>query len=159
MDNMKQYREKLKLQNAVIAVCCAVLAIFCFLAAASEFGLISLLTPAVADNHWQSMWRGFISGASVGVLALMIVGLVRNILALHSDDALKKRYVKDHDERTIQIWTSARALSMQIFLLGGLVAAVVAGYFSMTVSLTILVCVLVHSLLGLGCKLYYSQKL
>lgn len=29
----------------------------------------------------------------------------------------------------------------------------------MTVSLTILVCVLVHSLLGLGCKLYYSQKL
>ena len=158
MDNMKQYREKLKLQNAVIAVCCAVLAIFCFLAAASEFGLISLLTPAVADNHWQSMWRGFISGASVGVLALMIVGLVRNILALHSDDALKKRYVKDHDERTIQIWTSARALSMQIFLLGGLVAAVVAGYFSMTVSLTILACVLFHSLLGLGCKLYYSQK-
>ena len=158
MDNMKQYREKLKLQNAVIAVCCAVLAIFCFLAAASEFGLISLLTPAVADNHWQSMWRGFISGASVGVLALMIVGLVRNILALHSDDALKKRYVKDHDERTIQIWTSARALSMQIFLLVGLVAAVVAGYFSIAVSLTIVACVLVHSLLGAGCKLYYSHK-
>lgn len=159
MEKMEQYREKLKLQNAVIAVCCAVLAIFCFLAAASEFGLVSLLTPAVANSHWQSMWRGFISGASVGVLALMIVDLVRNILALHSDDALKKRYVKDHDERTIQIWTSARALSMRIFLLSSLVAAIAAGYFSMTVSLTILVCVLVHSLLGLGCKLYYSQKL
>ena len=158
MEKMEQYREKLKLQNAVIAICCTVLAIFCFLAAASEFGLFSLLTPVVADNHWQSMWRGFISGASVGVLALMIVGLVRNILALHSDDALKKRYVKDHDERTIQIWTSARALSMQIFLLAGLVAASVAGYFSVAVSITILACVLVHSLLGLGCKLYYSKK-
>ena len=158
MEKMEQYREKLKLQNAVIAVCCAVLAIFCFLAAASEFGPISLLTPAVANSHWQSMWRGFISGASVGVLALMIVGLVRNILALHSDDALKKRYVKDHDERTIQIWTSARALSMQIFLLAGLVAAIVAGYFSVAVSLTILACVLVHSLLGLGCNLYYRHK-
>ena len=158
MDNMKQYREKLKLQNAVIAICCAVLAISCFLGAASEFGLISLLTPVVADNHWQSMWHGFISGAAFGVLILMIVGLVRNILALHSDDALKKRYVKDHDERTIQIWTSARALSMQIFVLVALVAVIVAGYFSMTVSLTILACVLLHSLLGLGCKLYYSQK-
>ena len=158
MEKMEQYREKLKLQNAVIAVCCAVLAIFCFLAAASEFGPVSLLTPAVADSHWQSMWRGFISGASVGLLALMIVGLVRNILALHSDDALKKRYIKDHDERTIQIWTSARALSMQIFVLVALVAVIVAGYFNMTVSLTILACVLFHSLLGLGCKLYYSQK-
>lgn len=158
MEKMEQYREKLKLQNAVIAVCCAVLAIFCFLAVASEFGPVSLLTPAVADNHWRSMWRGFISGASVSVLALMIVGLVRNILALHSDDTLKKRYVKDHDERTIQIWTNARALSMQIFLLVGLVAAIVAGYFSIAVSLTIVACVLVHSLLGAGCKLYYSHK-
>ena len=134
------------------------LAIFCFLAAASEFGPVSLLTPAVADSHWQSMWRGFISGASVGVLALMIVGLVRNILALHSDDALKKRYIKDHDERTIQICTNARALSMQIFLLAGLVAVIVAGSFSVTVSLTILACVLLHSLLGLGCNLYYRHK-
>ena len=140
------------------AACCAVLAIFCFLAVASEFGPVSLLTPSVADNHWRSMWRGFISGASVSVLALMIVGLVRNILALHSDDTLKKRYIKDHDERTIQIWTNARALSMQIFLLVGLVAAIVAGYFSIAVSLTIVACLLVHSLLGAGCKLYYSHK-
>lgn len=158
MEKLEQYREKLKLQNAVTAVCCAVLAVFCLLAAASEAGLLSLLTPAVADSRWQSMWRGFVCGAAVGLLLFLIVGLVRNIRALQDGAALKKRYVKDHDERTIQIWTSARALAMQIFLLAGLVAIVVAGYFSMTVSITILICVLAHSFLGLGCKLYYSRK-
>lgn len=158
MEKMEQYREKLRQQNAVITVCCAVLLIFCLLAAAGEAGLISLLTPAVTDSRWQSMWRGFISGAAVSLLLLMIVGLVRNTRALQDDATLKKRYVKDHDERTIKIWTSARALSMQIFLFAGLVAIVVAGYFSMTVSLTILVCVLAHSFIGLGCKLYYGRK-
>lgn len=158
MEKLEQYREKLKQQNVILTVCCAVLTVFCLLAAASEAGLLSLLTPAVADSHWQSMWRGFISGAAVGLLLFLIVGLVRNIWALQDDAALKKRYVKDHDERTIQIWTSARALSMQIFLFAGLVAIVVAGYFSMTVSITILACVLLHSLIGIGCKLYYAKK-
>lgn len=159
MEKMEQYREKLKLQNIIIAVCCAVLTVFFLFAVLAEAGRLPFFTPVAGDSHWQSMWRGFVSGAAIGILGFMIVGLVRNIQALQNDAALKKRYVKDHDERTIQIWTSARALSMQIFLLAGLVAGVVAGYFSVTVSITLIACVLAHSLIGLGCKLYYGYKL
>lgn len=159
MEKTEQYREKLKLQTVILSVCCAVLVIFSALAAAAEAGAITFFTPVAGDSRWQSMWRGFICGAAMGLLGFMIVGLVRNVLALRSEATLKKRYVKDNDERTIQIWTSARALSMQIFLLAGLVAIVVAGYFSIAVSITLVACVLVHSLLGLGCKLYYSYKL
>jgi hypothetical protein len=71
---------------------------------------------------------------------------------------LKKLYVKEHDERQIQIWTAARAAATQTFLLVGLAAGTVAGYFSMTVSITILACVTAHSLIAMGFKIYYSTK-
>lgn len=155
---MENYKEKLKIQNIFIAVCIAVLAVFCFLGIAGECGLVSFMTPSAGDSHWQSRWRGFVSGASFGILALLIYGLIRNMQALKDEKKLKKLYIAANDERSIQIWTAARAASMQIFLLLGLVSCIVAGYFSITVSLTILVCVFVHSLIGAAFKLYYSKK-
>lgn len=155
---MEKYAQTLKKQNVFLVICIAILAIFCFLGFAGEFGLVDFLKPAAGDSHWQSKWRGFISGASFGIMALMVFGLVQNLQALKDEKKLKKLYIKEHDERAIQIWTAARAASMQVFLLGGIVACVVAGYFSATVSLTILVCILVHSLMGLGFKMYYSKK-
>ena len=155
---MEQYKEKLKLQNAVVAIGCFILAAFCFLSAAGEAGAIPAFTPAVEDTHWQSLWRGFIMGAACGILAFMVIGLVRNIRALRSEKELKKLYIKDNDERQIKIWNSARAASMQVFLILGLVAGVIAGYFNMTVSITILACVMVQAWIGLGFKLYYNRK-
>ena len=154
---MKLYKEKLKLENKILAVIAAILLLFAVLSIAAEAGLISL-SPIAGDSHWQSRWRGFVCGASLGILGLILFGLVRNIRALKDEKKLKQLYIKEHDERTIQIWTAARAESTRVFLLGGLAACIIAGYFSITVSLTILVCILVHSLLGLGFKIYYSKK-
>lgn len=154
---MENYREKLKIQNLTFGICAFVLALFCFLSAAGEAGIIPFFVPA-GDSHWQSMWRGFISGASFALLTFMIIGLVRNIRAMKDEKALKKLFIKDHDERTIQVWTSARAAAFQTFLLLGLVAIIVSGYFSMTVSVTIMACVVAASLLGLSFKLYYNNK-
>lgn len=155
---MEQFREKIKMQNLTIAICCALLAIFCFLSAAGEAGLIDFMTPAAGDEHWQSMWRGFVMGAACGILGLMMFGLIRNILALLDEKKLKKLYVQENDERQIQIWTAARAAATQTFLLAGLVAGIIAGYFSMTISITILACVTVHSLIAMAFKIYYSTK-
>lgn len=154
---MEEYREKLKLSLRITAICALVLAIFSVSAFCAEAGLFHL-APITGDSHWQSMWRGIVSGASCGIAVLMLVGIIRISKALKNDAELKKLYIKDNDERQIQIWTSARALSMQIFLIAGLVAGIVAGYFSMTVSITILVCVTVHSLIGMACKIYYNSK-
>lgn len=154
---MEQYKEKLKIQNIVLAVSCVILAAFSALGFVAEAGIIEM-TPVAGDSHWQSQWRGFISGASFGIMALMLFGLIRNLRAMKDEKALKKLYIKETDERSIQIWTSARAASMQVFLLTGLAACIVAGYFSITVSLTILVCILVHSLIGIGFKFYFSKK-
>ena len=154
---MHEFREKLKLQNALIAICCFVLAVFSFLSAAGEAGLIDFV-PAVGDSHWQSRWRDIIMGTSCGLLMMLIVFLVRNILALLDEKKLKKLYVKVNDERQKKIWTAARSSAMQIFLMVGLVAAIVAGYFSITVGTTILVCLFIHSMIGLGCSMYFNMK-
>ena len=71
---MESYREKLKLQNVVFAIGCVALALFSVLGFLGEAGVVKL-APSVGDGHWQSLWRGFISGASFGILAMLLFGL------------------------------------------------------------------------------------
>ena len=152
-----EYKEKLKIQSVVMTVSCLILAVFTVLGFAAELGAVPL-APIAGDSHWQSQWRGFISGASFGILALMLFGLVRNLRALKDEKKLKKLYIKENDERTIQIWKEARNSGMVTFLLLGLVAAIVAGYFNVTMSLTILACVFFNSAICLFFVLYYRTK-
>ena len=150
---MESYREKLKLQNVVFAIGCVALALFSVLGFLGEAGVVKL-APSVGDGHWQSLWRGFISGASIGILAMLLFGLIRNLRALKDEKKLKQQYVKEGDERQKQIYTNA----MRATLILGLAAVIVAGYFSMTVSLTLLVTVLLVSLMTLAFKLYFGKK-
>ena len=154
---MENYKEKLRINLIINGIATMVLAVFALLGFLSEGGLIHFV-PAVSDSHWQSVWRGFISGASCALLLMMVFSLARGIRALHDDKELKKLYIKENDERTIQIWTYARAAALQTFLILGLVAIVVTGYFSMTVSITILACVFCTSVIGLLFKIYYNKK-
>ena len=156
---MEQYKEKLKITNLFLIIGCIVLAIFAVLAIGSELGWFHILKPVAGDSHWHSRWNGFVTGASCGIFALLLVSLIRNRRALKDEKQLKKLYVKEHDERTIQILTLARNTAMQILLMGGLVAVVIAGYFSITVSLTILACIFAASVTSLLLVAYYSKKL
>lgn len=154
---MEHFKKELQVSCRFTAVLCIILAVFSVLGFAAEAGLVAL-TPVSGDEHWQSMWRGMISGAAMGVLALMLFGLIRSLRALKDDKKLRKLYVEANDERQIQIWTSARASAMQITLLGGLVAGLIISYFHMTVGVTILALETIHALIAFGCKIYYSRK-
>ena len=156
---MEQYKEKLRITNVFLIIGCIVLAIFAVLAIGSEMGWFHILKPVAGDSHWHSRWNGFVTGASCGVLGLLLYSLIRNRQALKDEKKLKQLYVKEHDERTIQILTLARNTAMQILLLGGLVAVVIAGYFSITVSLTILACIFAASITSLLLVGYYNKKL
>lgn len=157
-ERLEKFRDKIKLDNLTIALSCFILAIFSFLAAMGEAGIIPFFTPIGGDHHWQSMWRGFISGATFGIIIFMVIYLIRNIWALHDEKLLKKLYVKEHDERTIQIWTAARARAMQTFMILGLVSGIIAGYFSMAVCITIIAMTTFQAFTGLFFALYYSYK-
>ena len=156
---MEAYKEKLKLQNCIFGIACLTLAVFAVLALGSELGWFSVLVPAIHDEHWRSTWYGYIFGSAIGVFAVMLAGLIRNILALRDQQKLKKLYVKAHDERTIQIQTLARNAAMQILLCMGLVATIIAGYFNILVSITIFICIWVSSSVSLLLMWYYGKKL
>lgn len=91
-----------------------------------------------------------------------VLGLVLSVVggrkALKDEKKLKALYIKVHDERTQQVGLCARSAAMSYSLLLGLIAAIVAGFFSMTVSLTIMACVVVSAFTGLAFKFYYDSK-
>ena len=156
---MEQYKEKLKFQNVIFGIGCMVLAVFAILAIGSELGWFRILHPATSDEHWKSTWYGYIFGSTIGVFAVLLAGLIRNIRALKDESKLKKLFVEAHDERNIQVQTLARNTAMQILLCLGLVATIISGYFSITVSITIFVCIWVSSSVSLLLTWYYSSKL
>ena len=154
---MEKYRKTLKKQNIVMAICILILLTVTVLGFVAEAGLVEL-TPQAGDSHWQSKWRGFMSGAAMGVLGLMLFGLIRNLNAMKDEKKLRKLYNQMHDERTIQLFYNARSAAMTVFLIVGLMAVIVTGYFNITVSVTILACVLFCSVISMGFKLYYDKK-
>ena len=154
---MEQFKEKLKIARIIYIIAALVLILFGILSCLSEAGVVDI-TPAAGDSHWQSRWRGFISGASCGIAGFILVTLLRISKALKNEAALKKLYIQANDERQEKIWISARATAMQISLIGGLVAGIIAGYFNVTVSVTILTCTVMFCLVAAGCKLYYTHK-
>ena len=156
---MEQYKEKLKITNIFLTIGCVVLAAFAILAIGSELGWFRILHPATNDAHWKSTWYGYIFGSTIGVFAVLLACLIRNFRALKDEKKLKKLFVEAHDERTIQIQTLARNTAMQILLCMGLVATIIAGYYSVTVSITIFVCIWVSSSVNLLLIGYYNKKL
>ncbi len=155
---MEQYKEKLKLDNLVLAISAVVLALFAIIAITAESGVLPFPVPTAGDSHWQSAWRGFISGASCGILGVLVAFLIRNVLALRDEKKLKKLYIKENDERSCQIWSAARVAAYRTFLIAALVAGIIAGYFSIAVCITLISCVFFASVIGAFYAIYYSRK-
>ena len=156
---MEQYKEKLKIQNYFLAVGCLAVALFAVLALGSELGWFHLLPPVAGNIHWKSTWYGYLFGSSIGIFSAMLGYLIRNIRAMKNGRQLKELYVKEHDERNIRIQTLAGNTTIKCLLWMGLVATVIAGYFSITVSTTILACISVSSAVNLLLIAYYSKKI
>lgn len=150
---MENYREKLKIHNILYGIgALALLAI-------QVLAYSGFVSPVGADERWQGFYNGFIAGAAFGVMALFIVGLVMNLRALRSEKAMKKQYIKETDERSRQITVMGKSAGATIFLLLMVPAAIILGYFNVTVFITCIGCVLALSLLMACSKLYFSRKL
>lgn len=149
---MNKFKDKLRLQIRINCIGIAILLVFQVLATCR------VISPSVGDEHWADLWSGFIAGASFGIMAMLIIGVIMNIRALRSEKALKKLFVRENDEREQSLYTAARSTGAQVFLIGGLVAGITAGFFNVSVCITIIACVFLHSVICAGFKLYYNRK-
>ncbi|MGM9521812.1 MAG: hypothetical protein ACI3VB_04965 [Oscillospiraceae bacterium] len=149
---MEAYRSKLKAQNIFLIIAAAALA------AVQVLSYCRVIKP-LAGGDFIDFWNGFIGGLALGLMAILIFGVIKNLRAMRSEKALKKLYAKENDERTEQIYLKGKSAGATIFLLCCLPAAVIAGYFSITVFITCVACILTLSVMMGVSKLYYSKKL
>ena len=154
---MEQYKEKMKVSCRITGLLCLILVGFSIFCLCAEAGLVEL-TPVAGDSHWQSRWRGFISGAAMGIAIYMAISLAKSLRAMKDEKKLKALYIKEHDERSQVIYTAARAAAMQFCSGLGLVAVIISGYFDIKICLSIFACLWVLVLAGIGFKFYYSRK-
>lgn len=150
---MDCYRKKLKTQNILYCIGAAALLVIQILA------FTGVVVPVGTGERWHGFYNGFIAGAAMGVMILFVIGLIMNIRALHNETYMKKQYIKDNDERSIQIHAKGKSTGATIFMIIILPVAIILGYFNSTVFLSCIACELGLSLLIAFSKLYYSRKL
>lgn len=153
---MKEYRKKLIIESCVLALISIVLTVVQILAFNR---VIQPVAAPVEWIHWTDYWNGMMAGMSMGLTGLFIVGIIVNIRALRDEKRLKKLYAKEHDERTIQIQMQGQAMGMRISLILMLGATIVLGYFDIKLSLAVLVCTFVQSVITALCKLYWHHAM
>jgi len=149
---MKAYKKHLILETTILAVVSIVLI------AVQVLAFTRVIVPPVGE-HWPDFWNGMIAGASFGLMALFIVGVIINIRALRNDDQLKKLYAKENDERAIEIARRAQSFGMRTSVILMLAVGLILGYFNISVSLTCLAWAFLQSVIAGLAKLYWHKNL
>lgn len=154
---MEQYRKKLKIQTICSAVGILLLAALLLFV----YVYMPRAGRVLADKRlatWPNFWNSFLGGVTAGSAGLLLVNIFLNLRAMKNPAALKKQYIKEHDERKNQIWLQSGANAYWFVALGLLLAAIVAGYFSPMAFACILGSLLYTCLVRIVLKIYYSKK-
>ncbi|NOU68796.1 hypothetical protein GC096_32760 [Paenibacillus sp. LMG 31461] len=125
------------------------------------FTLIVILT-ALYGYKVQSDAGDFVHGLQVGIFIGMqiIILLVGKKLraALRNESLLKTLYIEEHDERKKLIMEKTNSLSLYVTLFSVSLAAIVFGFFNVTVSITLFGVLIVILLTRISTKKYYNRK-
>lgn len=88
---LKIYRGKLIIQNIVMAIGVGALLAVQFLRIRPSY-----------DGRYADFYQGFLAGVAAGLCLMLVIGLVRNLMALWKEERLKALYIKENDERRRQ---------------------------------------------------------
>ena len=150
---MENYKNTLKRRMQLSGALCGLVPVGLLLTNLLTRNAVSPLTDY--DN-------GFVHGLSLGftivVLAITVYRLFTINRALKDEALLKQMYIKETDERRafIQNKVGGTGMPLAIFLL--MFAAVVACYFNIIITYTLVGAVLFLELILVGCKIYYRNK-
>ena len=141
LDGMRRDLQKRLAQARGMAVCFALL-------------LVAAVSGVIPTGVAGPSARDFISGFQVGLLlALCVFALYRKVRCQRAlRDAVRRLYYQEHDERTRYIAQQVGRSSMAVNTVLLVVAAVIAGYFSVTVFVTLLAVAAVQGLVQLLLK-------
>ena len=154
---MEQFKEKLRIQNIILSLLTLL-----------DLAFLSGIGPELPEKSGSLRLPKQAASRTSGPVSFTVLSLASCRLwsyswppiwlAMKDQTKLKKLFIEETDERSQQIIVYSRSASTQTFLFAGLAAAIIAGFFSMSVSLTIVVCVAANGLITVGFKMYYSKK-
>ena len=146
---MEKFKEKIRLRvlwMAIITICLSISYIY--------LSLNSDRLPQIPD-----FIRGFQFGAFFGVILVLVFFLAKYLGSLRNEEALKKLYIEENDERSIMIMQKTGAFGITICIIGLAFATVIAGFFNEIVFFTLLGATVFTAFVKGGFKLYYHRKL
>lgn len=150
---MEAYREKLKKRNGANLVLLIVLA--------ALYGGLLFLTrelPSESDIRFHDFFRGFHLGFFSAVEAVLLYTLVKNGFTLKHPERLRKRYIKETDERMALIRQKTGSFGLAVCEMGLLAGAVAAGFFSETIFFSLLGAAMFVILVENTLMVYYKHK-
>jgi len=140
-----------------------------FLAHGVGFAVLAVLVSVayqmtrngVAGNMVISL-DGFASGFRTGIFVVFVASMMNSIMraarALRSEDALRRLYIQESDERTNLIRDRVGRAGLD-FITGGLAtASFIAGMFNETVFYTLCGALAFAVLVKASLKFYYSRR-
>ena len=150
---MEEYRKQLRRRMQIYGAVCGLVPLVLI-------GVNRLLANAASalNEHDAGFVYGVLTGLIMVFLASTVFGVVRIRKALGDDALLKKMYVAETDERNIFIQNKVGSTGMQIAAFLLVFAAMIACYFNIVVTYSLVGAALGLSLIMLGFKLYYRNK-
>ena len=154
---MKEYKRRLKIARVLFSIEALVLLAIYVIGLLAQYDVIRM-PHMIGEDLWNSTWGTIISALPIGSLGMVLANLIHTSKTLKNGNALKKAYVAANDERQQKINASSADLTLRISLTLELVAGIVIGYFHVTISIVLLSCVALHTLILTLCGLYYGKK-
>ena len=99
------------------------------------------------------------SGLLGALFAISFCNIIKIRKALKNDEMLKQIYIRNTDERNIQISKEAANASFHAITIGIALATVIANFISVTVSCTLSVCLAFIFVVNGALSAYYNSKM
>jgi Kef-type K+ transport system membrane component KefB len=145
---MENYRKTLK--KRLLMACVYIVLLLSLIVAGFFIGRKYAVSDFIA---------GFNTGVCMGVLAVMIVSIVKYIAALRNDAKLKALYIYENDERTKSLMAKAGGTGINVIIGSLALGTIVSGFIDKTVFLTILSSLLFSTFVKIFLMAYYNKKM
>lgn len=132
---------------------------FCFYSVAVlVFAIIGLIA---INNQYPWANENMISfdiGVSAGIEIVMVYNVAKYAASIGNNERLKKLYIEETDERAKYISSKIGCKGLTVVMLSLLLAGIIAGYFNITVFITLIAAAVFCALVTVSLKLYYNKK-
>lgn len=150
---MEKYRQNMKKRAILLIAGVVVLTII--------FGASHFLSNRYfnALNFQKEFFEGAQAGFFMGLETILIFFTVKTLVALSSDEKLKKQYIRENDERFALIKQKSGHVSYFIILAGLALAIVISSFFNETVFFTLVGVLFFVEFVRIGLKIFYKWRL